>query len=315
MIDFVSPNTGLPLIKQDKFLVSESGEKFPLISDIPRFVGTQSYADAFGFQWNSYARTQLDSHTGKNFSLLRLERCLGFPVAELKGKNVLEVGCGAGRFTELLVKSGALTHSVDLSSAVEANKRNIGSPANYSIAQANVYSLPYPKRAFEVVICLGVIQHTPSSEKTIQALWEMVKPGGLLVIDHYIFTWGYFTNLNPFYRFFLKRMKPERAKVIVDKLVDFFFPLHWKFKDVRYIPFFLYRLGPINFYYHYLPGQTREFYYEWSKLDTYDYLTDYYKHLKTPSQIKKILNRLKGATDIFVAKGGNGIEGRCRKES
>ena len=109
-------------------------------------------------------------------------------------------------------------------------------------------------------------------------------------------------------------MKPERSKIIVDRIVDFFFPLHWKYKDARgIIPVILYRLGPIHFYYHYIPGHSKEFYHEWCRLDTYDFLTDYYKHFKTKSQIQKILSELPGSGDVWTETGGNGIEGRCRK--
>jgi SAM-dependent methyltransferase len=41
--------------------------------------------------------------------------------SSLAGKHVLEAGCGAGRFTEVLLKAGAYVTSIDLSSAVEAN--------------------------------------------------------------------------------------------------------------------------------------------------------------------------------------------------
>jgi 2-polyprenyl-3-methyl-5-hydroxy-6-metoxy-1,4-benzoquinol methylase len=312
MIDFVSPKTKLPLKSENGFLVSDKGEKFPVIKGIPRFVEQNNYADAFGLQWKTFAKTQLDSYSKTNISLERLERCLGFSVSQLKGKTVLEVGCGAGRFTELLVKAGAYTHSVDLSAAVEVNKENIGETPDYKIAQASVYELPFPENAFDVVICLGVIQHTPSSEKTINALFEMVKSGGLLVIDHYHWRLGYYTNLAPVYRFFLKRMKPESSKKIVEKLVDFFFPLHWVFRKNKLISWLLYRVSGIIFYYNFFPEYDKQFHYEWSKLDTYDSLTDFYKHLRTPKQIKEILVSI-GAKDVWVERGGNGVEARCKK--
>lgn len=313
MIDFISPLTGKKLIRKENYLLNESGEKFPIIKEIPRFVEQENYASAFGLQWKTFAKTQLDSFTGTKISEERLVRCLGYPLNELKGKNVLEVGCGAGRFTELLVKSGANVHSVDLSIAVEANKENIGNAANYTIAQASVYGLPFPKNSFDVVICLGVIQHTPSSEKTIAALWEMVKNGGLMVIDHYSWRLSYYTNLAPLYRFFLKKMKPERSKKLVDSLVNFFFPLHWKFKDNKIVNGLIYRVSGLLFYYYQFPSMDRNFHYELTKLDTYDALTDYYKHLKTLSQIHKILKKLAGVKNIRIAKGGNGIEARCVK--
>src|SRR5438552_904345 len=124
MIDFISPKTGEKLFPKDNFLVSESGEKFPVVKGSPRFVSEDNYANAFGLQWNTYSKTQLDSHNGTSISRDRLVRCLGVPLESLKNKNVLEAGCGAGRFTELIVGTGANVHSIDLSNAVEANLEN-----------------------------------------------------------------------------------------------------------------------------------------------------------------------------------------------
>jgi SAM-dependent methyltransferase len=294
------------------FLVSASGESFPVVNGIPRFVARDNYAQAFGLQWKAFARTQLDSFNGTSISKDRLERCLGSKVEDLAGMNVLEVGCGAGRFTELLVKGGAHVHSIDLSEAVEVNKENIGGAEHYTVAQASVFDMPFPDTAFDVVICLGVIQHTPSSERTIEALWEKVKPGGLLVIDHYKWRLGYYANLAPVYRFFLKRMPPDKSKRKVDALVDFYFPLHWKLRNNRAGEWLLHRISPLLVYTREFPDKDRVFQYEWSKLDTYDSLTDFYKHLKTPGQIRRILSRL-GGRDIWINLGGNGVEARCRK--
>lgn len=313
MIGFISPLTREVLFEKDNFLVSDNGDKFPLVKGIPRFVPQDNYAQAFGLQWKAYAKTQLDSFSKTTITRDRLERCLGFTLSDLKGKDLLEIGCGAGRFTELLIEGGANVHAVDLSVAVEVNKENIGEKENYKIAQASVYELPFPKTSFDIVVCLGVIQHTPSSEKTIKALWEMVKPGGLLVIDHYHWRIGYYSTLTPLYRKILKELKPQKSKKIVDTLVDFFFPLHWKFKNNKGLNWLLHRISPLIVYTKFFPEQDKKFHYEWSKLDTYDQLTDYYKHLKTPAQIQNILQKLEGATDIWINKGGNGVEARCQK--
>lgn len=316
MIDFISPSTGEKLSIKNNSFISEKGESFPIINGVPRFVEQNNYAQAFGLQWKTYAKTQLDSYSKTTISKDRVERCLGFSLENLKNKTLLEVGCGAGRFTELLVNPGALVHAVDLSVAVEVNKENIGEKENYTVAQANVYHLPFPKKSFDIVFCLGVIQHTPSSEKTINALWEMVKPGGMLVIDHYKWRLGYYSTLTPLYRMVLKEMEPRKSKKVVDKLVDFFFPLHWTLRNRPILNWLLHRISPLIVYMKQYPEQDRQFHYEWSKLDTYDQLTDYYKHLKTPEQIQKILLDLEGidTNSIWVEKGGNGVEARCRKQ-
>ena len=312
MIDFVSPKTGKKLTKRNNAWVSDTGESFPIVNEIPRFVSPDNYAQAFGLQWKNFAKTQLDSFSGTRITLDRLEHCMGFALGGLKGINVLEVGSGAGRFTELLVRSGAAVHSVDLSAAVEVNKENIGAAPNYLIAQASVYELPFPKQSFDVVICLGVIQHTPSSEKTIETLYGMVKPGGLLVIDHYIWRINYYFNPATYYRLVLKELKPQTSKKIVDGIVNFFFPLHWAFRNIALLEWLLKRVSPLITFMRSFPELSEQQQYEWSKLDTYDSLTDYYKHLRTPAGIKRQLEQL-GAKDIWINLGGNGIEARATK--
>jgi ubiquinone/menaquinone biosynthesis C-methylase UbiE len=312
MIEFVSPLTGEALTQHAGQLIDPTGNSFPIINGIPRFVPVENYASAFGYQWKKYAKTQLDTYTGNSISKDRLNVCLGYPVEKLAGKTVLEVGSGAGRFTEHLVKAGALTHCIDLSVAVEVNKENVGEAANYKIAQASVYELPYPKASFDVVVCIGVIQHTPSSEKTIQALYDMVKPGGQLIIDHYIWRLGYFLNPATYWRLYLKEIQPEKSKKIVDKLVNIFFPMHWALRNVSVANWFVKRVSPVMTYMEHFPELSHNEHYELAKLDSYDSLTDYYKHLRTPAQIKSQLEQL-GAKDIYVTTGGNGVEARANK--
>jgi SAM-dependent methyltransferase len=312
LFPYSSPVNHKPLSVSGDQLVNNDGEAFPIINGIPRFVPQENYASAFGLQWKTYAKTQLDSFSNTSITQDRLERCLGMPISGLKDKTVLEVGAGAGRFTELLVKGGGLIHSIDLSVAVDVNKENIGNAPNYQIAQASVYDIPYADNLFDYVVCLGVIQHTPDPEKTIKCLFEKVKPGGVLVIDHYIWRIGYYSTLTPIFRAILKEMKPEKSQRIVNSLVDFFFPIHWKLKDRGIINWLVHRVSPLIVYIREFPEQDRQFHYEWSKLDTYDQLTDYYKHLRSMDDIRKTLTALNGK-NIWMNKGGNGVEARCEK--
>jgi SAM-dependent methyltransferase len=312
MIPYCSPATGSTLRFENNKLISATGESFAVVNGIPRFVPENNYAAAFGLQWKTFTKTQLDSHSTLPITRERLERCLGVPLSDLKGKTVLEVGCGAGRFTELLVEAGALVHAIDLSIAVEANKENIGSPSNYTVAQASVYELPFPDNSFDYVLCLGVIQHTPNSNNTIEALWKKVHQGGLLVIDHYRWRLAFYSTLKPLYRHWLRTMEPSRSKKKVDALVDFFFPWHWRFRNFKPAWWLLQRISPLIEYIHLYPSQGYDFHLEWSRLDSYDSLTDYYKHLKTPGQIRSVLENL-GGKSIWVEIGGNGVEARCAK--
>ncbi|MFN6093342.1 MAG: class I SAM-dependent methyltransferase, partial [Bacteroidota bacterium] len=106
LFPYSSPVSHKALSVSGDQLVNNDGEAFPIINGIPRFVPQENYASAFGLQWKTYAKTQLDSFSNTSITQDRLERCMGMPISGLKDKTVLEVGAGAGRFTELLVKGG-----------------------------------------------------------------------------------------------------------------------------------------------------------------------------------------------------------------
>jgi 2-polyprenyl-3-methyl-5-hydroxy-6-metoxy-1,4-benzoquinol methylase len=87
-----------------------------------------------------------------------------------------------------LLKYGAIVDSFDFSEAVEANFKN-NSSENLTLCQASVYNIPFRKLSYDFVICLGVLQHTPNPEASIEKLWEMAKRSGYIIIDHYRFKW------------------------------------------------------------------------------------------------------------------------------
>jgi SAM-dependent methyltransferase len=287
----------------------------PVVGGIPRFVDLENYAAAFGLQWNAFSKTQLDSYTGLTLSRDRLAGALGASVDSLRGENVLEVGCGAGRFTEVMLAAGARVFACDLSTAVEANYENCNRWPDYFVCQADVRRLPVKPQSFDFVICLGVIQHTPSPEETIAALASHVTPGGTLVIDHY--THGYPSNFSQRnLRRLLIRLPARLAKPSAIKLARALVPLHrltwqerrglWRLRS------FLRRASPLIDYYEVYPQLGSERLGEWAVLDTHDTLTDHYKHLRTTEEIEACL-RSCGLVELEVYYGGNGVEARAKR--
>jgi SAM-dependent methyltransferase len=270
-----------------------------------------TYADSFGLQWNAFRKTQLDSYTGLPISETRLKRCFGTAWDSLPAMTVLECGCGAGRFTEVLLRQGARVLSVDLSEAVAANKDNCPISARHAVMRADVNALPLSSR-FDLVMCLGVVQHTRSPEKTIADLYAAVRPGGYLVFDHYAPSVTRWLTLKPLYRAYLRRQEPRRAMQLIKKSVSRFYPWHVRFRDKPLAWTLLSRVSPLTTYLKSIPELPERLQREWCELDTFDSLTDYYKHLRTKGQIEEILKGLR-ASDIACWEAGNGIEARCRK--
>lgn len=302
-----------PLVHQGNTLFCASGDSFPIKNGIPRFVPLSNYADAFGLQWKRYRLTQLDSYSGATISKDRIRRCLGQELwADLANKQILESGCGAGRFTEILLGKGAYVTSIDLSEAVDANIENFPASDTHRVAQADILNQPFKKGQFDVVICLGVIQHTPNPEATVAQLYDQVKPGGSLVIDHYTHSLSLYTKTSLLIRPFLKRLEPAEGIKWTEWLVDTLLPVHQKARHFRPAQMFLSRISPVQCYYHAFPELSDKLHREWALLDTHDSLTDWFKHLRTQKQIRRMLKRL-GLQEIWCEYGGNGIEGRGKR--
>lgn len=311
----VCPEDGKRLTAHDGELTCPARHHWRVESGIPRMLKlATNYADAFGLQWKTYRKTQLDSYTKTTLSRDRARRCIGeewWRRLQEPGLQVLEVGCGAGRFTEILTATAASVTSVDMSAAVDANQENFPQDSRHRIIQADVRRLPFAAGQFDVVFCLGVIQHTPIPEQTIEKLYEQVKPGGLLVIDHYTHNLSDYTKLAPIFRFVFCRVSPETGLRWSRRLVDWFLPLHRAIRNHRIAQGILSRVSPVLAYYHSL-DLNDELQREWALLDTHDALTDRFKHFRTRRQILRFLESL-GGQEVVSEYGGNGVEARCRR--
>jgi SAM-dependent methyltransferase len=158
------------------------GARFPVVGGIPRFVAAELYAESFGFQWNRFAQTQLDSARDARWSRETFVQKTGWSLEALRGTRVLDAGCGMGRFAEVCADAGAEVHAVDLSTAVEAAARNLGDRANVRVYQADIMALPFPEGSFDYVYSIGVLHHTPDTRAAFRRLVPLVRPGGAIAI-------------------------------------------------------------------------------------------------------------------------------------
>lgn len=125
--------------------------------DIPRFVPSESFASSFGLQCNTFRKIQLDSYTRTNMSEDRVKVAMPISLESIKGLKILEVGSGAGRFTEIFLKYGAIVYSFDLSDAVLTNYANNMPYKDLTIFQADVENIPFKDNFFDISLCLEVM--------------------------------------------------------------------------------------------------------------------------------------------------------------
>ena len=111
-------------IETGRLFCQSCQRQYPIRNAIPRFV-EDGYAVSFGYQWNRFRQSQLDSYSGLSISRDRFLRQTGWDRAMLQGSEVLDVGCGAGRFAEVALSLGAEVVAVDASSAIDACWQNL----------------------------------------------------------------------------------------------------------------------------------------------------------------------------------------------
>jgi ubiquinone/menaquinone biosynthesis C-methylase UbiE len=111
----------------------------------------------------------------------------------------LDLGCGGGRHTELLLKLGFSTHVIDLNpQMLKCTKNRVGVKNLKTLKRASITKLPFPDKIFDVVVTTGVLHQAKNITEYQAAISEVsrvLKIGGIICLN--IFT---STRLDPTYK-------------------------------------------------------------------------------------------------------------------
>jgi 2-polyprenyl-6-hydroxyphenyl methylase / 3-demethylubiquinone-9 3-methyltransferase len=111
-------------------------------------------------------------------------------LASIKGKAVLDVGCGGGILSDAMARAGATVTGIDLATkslkvaqlhALETQTPNV----TYREVSAEAMAAEAPAQ-FDVVTCMEMLEHVPDPSSVVKACATLVKPGG----------WVFFSTLN-----------------------------------------------------------------------------------------------------------------------
>lgn len=285
------------------------GAEYSVTNGIPRFVESDNYASSFGYQWNLFRKEQIDSHNGTTLSADRLWSESAWTPKDLGGKWILDVGCGAGRFLDAASQSEGQVVGVDISSAIDAAKANLEGRENVHFVQASIYDLPFRTGAFDLVYCIGVIQHTPDPAASLVAIAKMVKPDGEIVVT--IYPRKPWTKLFSKYwvRPITKRMRKETLLKLIKAVMPVVFPL----TDVLFrIPIFgkafMFAIPVANYVHE--RQLSRDQRYSWAILDTFDMLSPNFDQPQTEPEARAALET-GGIKDIHrVTTSGLNLKGK-----
>lgn len=285
------------------------GIVFPISNGIPRFVEPDNYASSFGYQWNIFRKEQLDTNNSTTLSADRLWSETACKSSDLDGKWVLDAGCGAGRFLDAASRSEGQIVGIDISSAIDAAKANLEGRDNVHFVQASIYELPFKEGTFDLVYCIGVIQHTPDPPASLASIARMVRPNGEIAVT--IYPRKPWTKL--FSKYWIRPITKRIRKEKLLKLIQVVMPVAFPVTDLLFrIPVlgkvFMFAI-PIANYVH-EKQLSRNQRYAWAILDTFDMLSPYYDQPQTESEAKAALAQT-GVVDIRrVTESGLNLKGR-----
>jgi 2-polyprenyl-3-methyl-5-hydroxy-6-metoxy-1,4-benzoquinol methylase len=102
------------------------------------------------------------------------------PFEKLAGKRVLEIGCGMGLHTELLVRAGAEVTTIDISpTSVDVTRRRLALKGlEAQVVEADAVAAGLPSESFDFVWSWGVIHHSSKTGRIVREIDRMLKPGG-----------------------------------------------------------------------------------------------------------------------------------------
>lgn len=227
------------------------------------------YWDSFGWEWTRWPTTQLygkendDTFTKKT----------GLRPDDVKGKYILDVGCGTGRFTEVVSRWGAnLVCGADPSRAWVVAHENLKNRDNVRVGPVSIEEAKdyFSGLSYDIVYCIGVLHHTPNPKQSFLQISKLVKPGGLLCVWVYG-KMGSWDNVAQIYRKVTVHLPWWMLRVLC------YIAGPWDYvRRIPYIGNYLWLLFPCSMHPEW----------RWRVLDTFDWYSPKYQSKHTVEEVR-----------------------------
>jgi SAM-dependent methyltransferase/uncharacterized protein YbaR (Trm112 family) len=160
-------------------LHSPSGQAWPIIHGIPRFITVHTPAAAprpprwnrIRFEFENFGRP-METHTRRMWERVTDQR------GSVRGQTIVEFGCGTGRFLDIARGKGACIVGIENSSAAEAARKNFIEDPNVLILQADYLSPPLRDGAFDGAFAIGLPSRLQNPLGAVSALARAVRSDG-----------------------------------------------------------------------------------------------------------------------------------------
>jgi ubiquinone/menaquinone biosynthesis C-methylase UbiE len=139
--------------------------------------------DGFGKEWERFDQAGLDPSEQKELfgNYFHL-----FPWERLTNQSIgFDMGCGSGRWANLVAKRVGTLHCIDPSSALSIAQKNLSNHKNCIFHSAGVGDGVLPEETMDFGYSLGVLHHVPNTFAGISECVKMLKPGAPFLLYLY----------------------------------------------------------------------------------------------------------------------------------
>lgn len=109
--------------------------------------------------------------------------------AKAPGKRVLDIGCGTGFFSKMLIEIGYEVTSIDSSPlALEySSQRGLS-----NLVSGDALKMPFPDGSFDAAFALDILEHLDDEDAALREWKRVLKPKGILIVfvPALSFLWG-----------------------------------------------------------------------------------------------------------------------------
>ena len=130
-------------------------------------------------QWTESAQEWIDADQSVRDGML--DRWMLDLLGDVRGRSVIDIGCGEGRFSRLLSKLGARVTGIDLTEAFVERARSVSAGETYLIGNAeDLHGVE--SDAFDLAVSYIVLVDLLDFRSAINAAYRVLRPGGRFVI-------------------------------------------------------------------------------------------------------------------------------------
>ena len=175
-----------------------------------------------------------------------------------------------GRFAEVVHNYAGTYIGLDYSYAVDAAQLNAGHLPGVHFIQADLFVPPLAHGAFDLVMSLGVLHHTPDARRAFASVGGLVKPGGHMTVTVYDAGNKVYVANSRFWRRYTTRL-PRRVLHVMSYAAA---PLYY-----------LWTLPGVGWLFRSLAFISLERDWRWRVLDTFDWYSPRYQSWHTHYEV------------------------------